>query len=177
MLRHILGRLDSVTEVHRNSSTLSWIPPPSLDLTGVDPDIVYCVEVYNITCEVDDLVVGDCNVTEPSYTSDDIAPDGYIYEYTVTPRSNVEGASNGTSLTVTGVFYTLILTQTLTSPHDYFAEQFAVLNRSSMGHSVSMMNDIERDNRRGGDKNVLTRAEIHLDVHPVQVRVRNISES
>ena len=87
----------------RNASTLSWDAPFSLDLTNVDPDIVYCVEVYNITCGRRDLIISDCNVTEPSYTSDDIAPDGYIYEYTVTPRSNVEGASNGTSRTVTGI--------------------------------------------------------------------------
>ena len=39
---------------------------------------------------------------ETSYTSDDLQP-GYIYEYTVTPRSNVEGAQNGTCKTVTGV--------------------------------------------------------------------------
>ena len=88
-----------MTSLVRNASTISWIPPPSLDL-----DVVYCVEVYNITCGRRDLIISVCNVTEPSYTSDDIAPDGYIYEYTVTPRSNVEGARNGTSLTVTGVF-------------------------------------------------------------------------
>ena len=80
-----------------------WNAPFSLDLTNANPDIVYCVEVYNITCERRDLIISDCNVTEPSYTSDDIAPDGYIYEYTVTPRSNVEEAKNGTSLTVTGI--------------------------------------------------------------------------
>jgi hypothetical protein len=72
-----------------------------LDLTGVDPDIVYCVEVYNITCGRRDLIISDCNVTEPSYTSDDIMA-GYIYEYTVTPRSNVEEASNGISVTIGG---------------------------------------------------------------------------
>ena len=68
-----------------------------------DPDIVYmwsCTtslvgEGISLSC--------DCNVTEPSYTSDDIAPHGYIYEYTVTPKSDVNGASNGTSLTVAGV--------------------------------------------------------------------------
>ena len=82
--------------ISRNSSTLSWVAPPSLDLTGIDPDIVYCVEVYNITCGRRDLIISDCNVTETSYTSNDIVPDGYIYEYIVTPRSNVEGARNGT---------------------------------------------------------------------------------
>ena len=92
-----------MNNLQRNASTLSWEAPFSLDLTNVDPDIVYYVEVYNITCGRRDLIVSDCNVTEPSYTSDDIAPDGYIYEYTVIPRSNVEGATNGTSLTVTGI--------------------------------------------------------------------------
>ena len=93
-----VGELDAISDlrVDRNSSTLTWTPLTSLDLTGVDPDIVYCVEVYNITCGRRDLIISDCNVIESSYTSDDIAPDGYIYEYTVTPRSNVEGATNGT---------------------------------------------------------------------------------
>ena len=81
----------------KEGSTLSWDPPFSLDLTGVDPDIVYSVEVYNITCGGRELVISDCNVTENSYTSDVIAPNGYIYEYIVTPRSNVQGAHNGTS--------------------------------------------------------------------------------
>ena len=85
-----------MTEVHKSSSTLTWVSPFSLDLTGVDLDVVYCVEVYNITCGRRDLIISDCNVTEPSYTSDDIAPDGYLYQYIVTPRSNVPGARNGT---------------------------------------------------------------------------------
>ena len=80
----------------RNSTTLSWSPPFSLDLTNVEPDIVYCVDVYNITCGGRELLISDCDVTETSYTSDVIVPDGYIYEYIVTPRSNVEGAINGT---------------------------------------------------------------------------------
>ena len=99
-----IGPLQGVTSLVKSVSSISWVAPFSLNLTDVDPDVVYCVEVYNITCGRRDLIISDCNVTEPSYTSDDIAPDGYIYEYTVTPRSNVEGASNGTSLTVTGVF-------------------------------------------------------------------------
>ena len=34
--------------------------------------------VYNITCGVDDLVVGDCNVTEALYV-DNRLQQGYIY--------------------------------------------------------------------------------------------------
>ena len=89
-----------MVDLTRNVSTLSWVPPFSLDLTSVDPDIVYCVEVYNITCGRS-LLISECDVVETNYTNDSLLP-GYIYEYTVTPRSNVEGASNGTSLTITG---------------------------------------------------------------------------
>ena len=93
-----VGQLDAVSDVHisRNSSTLSWDAPYSLDLTGVDPDVVYCVEVFNITCGRRDLIISDCNVTEPSYTSDVIGRNGYIYEYIVIPRNNVPGTRNGT---------------------------------------------------------------------------------
>ena len=83
-----------MTKIHKNASILSWSPPFSLNLTNTEPDIVYCVEVYNITCGRRDLVISDCDVTEPSYTFD--SPSGYIYEYIITPRSNVEGARNGT---------------------------------------------------------------------------------
>ena len=83
-----------MTNIHKNASIFSWSSPFSLDLTNIEPDIVYCVEVYNITCGERDLIISDCDVTETSYTSS--APDGYIYEYIVTPRSNVEGARNGT---------------------------------------------------------------------------------
>ena len=88
--------MDDVKDLKKQNSTLSWTPPFSLDLTNVEPDIVYCVEVYNITCRGRELLISDCDVTETSYTSDVIAPEGYIYEYIVTPRSNVEGAVNGT---------------------------------------------------------------------------------
>ena len=91
-----LVQLEKVANLVRIASTLSWDAPSSPDLTGIDPDIAYCVEVYNITCGRRDLIISDCNVTEPSYSLDGIAPDGYIYEYIVTPRSNMEGARNGT---------------------------------------------------------------------------------
>ena len=87
--------------LERNGTNISWGAPFSLDLTNVEPDIVYCVEVYNITCGGRELVFGDCDIMETSFTSDTLQP-GYIYEYTVTPRSDVASAQNGTSLTITG---------------------------------------------------------------------------
>ena len=101
-----------MVDLTRNVSTLSWVAPFSLDLTGIDPDIVYCVEVYNITCGRS-LLISECDVMETSYTNDSLMP-GYIYEYTVTPRSNVDGASNGTSINVTGLWLKLSYTQHLT---------------------------------------------------------------
>jgi hypothetical protein len=95
-----------VTEIKRSASTITWEAPLSLDLTGVDPDIVYCVEVYNITCGVDDLVVGDCDVTEPRYT-DNRLQQGYVYRITITPRSNGyigQDAQNGTSNIKQGMY-------------------------------------------------------------------------
>ena len=98
----IIGTLNSIQELLRSDNILSWIPPFSLDLTNTDPDVIYCVEVYNITCGRS-LLISECDVVETSYTSDSLPP-GYIYEYTVIPRSNVVGASNGTSLTEVGTF-------------------------------------------------------------------------
>ena len=89
-----------MNNIRRNTTHLFWEAPFSLDLTGADPDIVYCVEVINITCGRS-LLISECDVMETSYTNDALLP-GYIYEYTVTPRSNVKGATNGTSKTVTG---------------------------------------------------------------------------
>ena len=92
----------------RKNNTLSWVPPFSLDLTNVEPDIVYCVEVYNITCGRSH-VISECNVMETSYTNDALHS-GYIYEYTVISRSNVQGATNGESHNVTGMWYICIYT-------------------------------------------------------------------
>ena len=50
-----------------------WDAPFSLDLTNAEPDIVYCVEVYNITCRRS-LLISECDVMETSYTNDGLLP-------------------------------------------------------------------------------------------------------
>ena len=40
-----VGELAAVGDLSRTSSTITWDAPFSLNLTNVDPDIVYCVEV------------------------------------------------------------------------------------------------------------------------------------
>ena len=101
-----IGPLGNVDNLSRDHDTIMWEAPFSLNLTNVDPDIVYCVEVYNITCGRS-FLISECDVMETSYTNDALLP-GYIYEYTVTPRSNVEGASNGTSQNASGTIITEI---------------------------------------------------------------------
>ena len=84
---------------------LSWTPPFSLDLTAVDPDIAYCVDVYNITDGGLLHISSNCNILSPSYTFTVENPDPTNeFEFTVTPRSNVEGARNGTRSQITGRF-------------------------------------------------------------------------
>ena len=84
----------------RHSSHITWESPFSLNLTNIDPDIVYCVEVYNITCGERIFLLHDCNITETQFNINEIIHHMYVYEITVTPRSNVVGALNGTPLVV-----------------------------------------------------------------------------
>ena len=74
----------------------SWEAPFSLNLTTAEPDIQYCVDVYNIT-DGGDMVESRCDITETSYTftPDNPSPD-HLFNFIVTPRSNVRGSLNGT---------------------------------------------------------------------------------
>ena len=97
--------------MRHSSHNITWEPPFSLDLTNIDPDIVYCVEVYNITCGERILLLNDYNVIGTQYYINDVSdPIMYVYEITITPRSNVAGALNGTPLVVKGLsLHTLFL--------------------------------------------------------------------
>ena len=79
--------------VSLNVSTLTWNPPFTLDLTSIHPDIIYCVDIYNITCGNFEHLVSDCSVAEPHYTS---YSEDEIREFSVTPKSNADNSRNGT---------------------------------------------------------------------------------
>ena len=70
MYAFCLGLLAAVGNltVHsqRSSILLTWIPPFSLDITGVHPDLWYCVEVYNISQGRAQLTT-NCSVYEPQF--------------------------------------------------------------------------------------------------------------
>lgn len=103
----IKGTLGTVRGIRRNSSVISWEPPFSLNLTNVYPDIVYCVEIFNVTCGSRVLVVDDCYVLESVYTF--LLNPAFIHEIAVTPRSNVDGAENGSKATLNGLFPVIII--------------------------------------------------------------------
>ena len=84
--------LTSTTSIH-----FSWEAPFSLNLTRVEPDIEYCVDVYNITGEDTETFVNSVCVTTAHYTflPDAPSPD-HLFTFTVTPRSSVPDSVNGT---------------------------------------------------------------------------------
>ena len=95
------GLLEAVSNLKSESLDqvirLTWDAPFSLDITGVDPDIWYRVDVTvgNVAFNRCD----DINITEFNFTMGNTS---VIYEFQVTPMN---GAGNGTiSASVTGYF-------------------------------------------------------------------------
>ena len=95
---------------------LAWQPPFSLNLTTAEPDIVYCVDVFNITdgnTERDHLI-SNCSVFETYYNFEVDNPDTKdLFQFIITARSNVEGARNGTAREVNATY---LLIEVLVSP-------------------------------------------------------------
>ena len=96
----VSGPLDAVTNLAstRDPFHIMWEPPFSLNLTGVEPDVIYSVEIIAIETDCnsteDPLVLSDHNVTTNYYDVKGLNQ-GYTYNITVTPRSNVDNACSG----------------------------------------------------------------------------------
>ena len=73
--------------------SLTWEPPFTLDITGEDPDITYCVDVVDL--------LSQCGITESEFTYPllDAICQGYsILNFTITPVNVVsEGAPSSVS--------------------------------------------------------------------------------
>ena len=85
----------SVDLVGTNIS-LTWTAPFTLDISNVDPDITYCVDVVNSTSS--SIVLSECRITVTGFNFS--IPLGRVcdnYTFTVTPV-NVVG--NGTAVTL-----------------------------------------------------------------------------
>ena len=94
-LNNYIGLLDAVRLLSStaNSTLISvtWEPPFSLDITGVDPDITgYCVDVINSTSSV--TLLSECGITEAEFTYL-MPPERYCYSttflFSITPLSIV----------------------------------------------------------------------------------------
>ena len=97
------GKVKNVSsERNYSSNTLItlWDPLPSLDLTNIDPDIVYSVDLVKVTCgeniSVSHKVVSVSNAVEENL---DLMQ---IYKATIVARNNVITARNGPSVVVEG---------------------------------------------------------------------------
>ena len=100
----LLSAVDAVAITTSDSgSTLSltWEPPITLDITGVDPDITgYCVDVINSTSSV--TLHSECGITETEFSypmPEDAVCHGYVLA--ITPL-NVVGRGVSSSLTYIG---------------------------------------------------------------------------
>ncbi len=104
MLHNIVGLLPAVgsltaTPIVMDSIiSLTWTPPFSLDIPGVDPDITgYCVGVVNSTSSL--VIHSQCGITDTQYNYT-VSPNDIVcdtYTFIVTPV-NIVG--NGTSASV-----------------------------------------------------------------------------
>ena len=103
MKRHLIvaGPLGAVTTLVRTPSIITWEPPFSLNLTDIEPDIIYCIEVFLTDCGIEYFILRDCSVTTNYYDTERFVP-GYTYKVTVTPRSNVVNALPGIPLEFEG---------------------------------------------------------------------------
>ena len=83
-----------------------WNPLPTLDINDTDPDILYTVELYQITCGQNILInrteVAGNNVTEEGLGL------MQIYKAVIAARNNVRGARNGSNAKVKGINHCLL---------------------------------------------------------------------
>ena len=80
--------------------TVVWDLLPTLDLTDIDPDIVYTVELFMITCgqnvSISRTVVAGNSATEENL---DLMQ---IYKAVIAARNNVREVRNGPSVEIRG---------------------------------------------------------------------------
>ena len=91
-----LGRLDAVRSLRLTpmefSILLTWTPPFSFDITDVDPDITYCVDVQNVVSST--RLHSECKINATNFTFQPASPiwcDKFLFTVT-----SVNVVGNGT---------------------------------------------------------------------------------
>ena len=102
-----LGLLAAVGSLEASSQQtlilLTWTPPFSLDLTGINPDVFYYVEVYNISTGGKTLFINSYKVFESEFNFTLLSPSPCDqFEFRVIPAN---GAGNGSMASVNGTFF------------------------------------------------------------------------
>ena len=98
------GKVKNVScERDYSSGTLTtlWNPLPSLDLTDVDPDIIYNVELFKITRD-QNVPMNQAVVARSSTTMENLDL-MQVYKAVIVARNNVTGAINGPSVEMEGI--------------------------------------------------------------------------
>ena len=92
-----VSNLRVVNEASYDSISIAWEAPFSLNLTNAEPDVLYYVDVYNITGG-GKVIVESVNIADQYYNfSHANLSLSQEFNFTVTPVSNVPGAVNGTN--------------------------------------------------------------------------------
>ena len=97
----LLSAVDAVNIMASNTTlSLTWEPPFTLDITGVDPDITYCVNVIGSTSSAALHPQCDITMTEFSYP---LPQDAVCHSYvlSITPV-NVVGRGVSSSVSYIG---------------------------------------------------------------------------
>ena len=117
---------------HQSFILLTWVRPFSLDITGVDRDLWYCVEVYNITRQKTPLTT-NCSVYEPKFYFYTTNPSPcHKFEFTVFAVNKV---GNGSVASVNGTFFEGIVT--VIFPHLVKSVVCLRIWRRPMGQTLS----------------------------------------
>ena len=80
--------------------TTLWTPVPSLDLTDIDPDIVYSIELFKISCNRNSFI--SHKVISASNSSEENLDLRQIYEAVIVARNNVTEAMDGPRVVMRG---------------------------------------------------------------------------
>lgn len=92
-----------ISKVAHATILVSWLAPFSLNLTYVEPDIVYCLNVNRVINQTKTHFITNCSVFVTEYvinTNND--SEEMYYVVTVSARNNVEGARYGSAAKVLG---------------------------------------------------------------------------
>ena len=97
----LLSAVDAVNIMASNTTlSLTWEPPFTLDITGVDTDITYCVDVVNSTSSA--TLHSQCGIDETEF-SYPVPQDAVCHSYVLTTTPiNVVGTGAPSSVLYIG---------------------------------------------------------------------------